>query len=146
MFDLNMRAPRATRLQDFIIPLSDSTQSTKFDATTKLILGSKTFDPSKLGWRLRPETIATFVILLATSNGSNAAGADLYFVPDVGSPSVIATTATTTSTTAFKLTADVSAYFRPGAPSGRFSARTWITTFNGNDQSTAYGSSIEVCP
>jgi hypothetical protein len=146
MFDLNMRAPRQNRLQMFVLPLSDSTQSTKFDATTKLILGSKTFDPSKTGWRLRPETIATFVILLGTTNAGNAAGADLYFVPDVGSPSVIATTATTTSLTAAKLTADVSQYFRPGAPSGKFSARTWITTFNGNDQSTCYGSGIEVCP
>jgi hypothetical protein len=146
MLQVNQRLPRANHLQQFILPLSDSTQSTKFDATTKLILGSKWFNPSDLCWRLRPETIATFAMLLGTTNNADAAGADLYFVPDIGSPSVIATLATTTSLVATRLTADVSAYFRPGAAAGRFSARCWITTANGSDNATSYGSSIEVKP
>jgi hypothetical protein len=146
MFDLNMRAPRANRLQEFVLPLSDSTQSTKYGSATKLSLGSKQFDPSKLGWRLRPETIATFAMLLGTTDNANAANGELYFVPISGTPSVIATVPTTLSLTAARVSVDVSQFFRPGASAGIFSARTWITTATGIVQATCYGAWLEVCP
>jgi hypothetical protein len=129
-----------------MLPFCDSTQSTKYDSSTKLIVGEKHFDPATSGWNLQVSSTATLYALLGTTNGSNVANGDIYFVPDVGSPSVIATLPTTSSLPAALVSVSVSAYFTSTAAAGTFQVRTWITTFNGNDQSTCYGAWIEVQP
>jgi hypothetical protein len=139
---LNMRMPRR-RSGKIIIPFCDGTQSTKYDSTTKLILGSKYYDPTS-GWGIFGYSTVCLVVLLGTTSNSNAANADLYQQTGTGSPATIASGLTTTSLTAAKLSADVSAYFRPGGSAGIFNVRTWITTFNGNDQATCYGAWLEI--
>jgi hypothetical protein len=141
---LNMRLPRR-HAGKIIIPFCDGTQSTKYDSTTKLILGSKYYDPTS-GWGITGASSIILVALLGTTNNANAANADLYQQTGTGSPATIASGLTTTQFTATRLTADVSAYFRPGAPAGIYNVRTWITTFNGNDQATCYGAWLEITP
>lgn len=130
----------------FPFTFGDSTQSTKYDATTKLIVGSKSFDPNDTAWGLSGTSTVVLHVLLGITNASNTAQADLYQQTGTGSPTVVGTTASTNSLTAAELTVNVSTAFRPGANAGIFNVRCWVSTFNGNDQTTCYGAWLEITP
>jgi hypothetical protein len=123
---------------------SDSTQSSKYDATTKLALGSKYFDPNDASWGLGSASIVKLCMLLETTNGANLVGGDLLRETGAGSPVIIASTPTTAGLNATLVTVDVSTAFRPGAVAGIFTTRCWITT--AGDQVTNRGSWLEIQP
>jgi hypothetical protein len=129
----------------FVIPLCDSTQSTKFSAT-KLALGRKYFDPNDAGWNLSGTSTATLYMLLETTNASFTAAGDLFRQSGAGAPTVVGLVTPTGATTAALLSVDVSAAFRPGANAGIFVARAWLTTADGTQQATCSGAWIEVQP
>ncbi len=130
----------------FIVPLSDGNQSTKFDATTKRVLGQRYFDPTLAQWGTSGTSTATLYMILQTTNGAIAVGGDLYRETGAGSPVTVATLPTTTSVTAAKVSVDVSAAFKSTGTPGIFDCRFWITTYNGDDQATCSGAWVEVQP
>ena len=121
-------------------------QSTKFDSTTKLALGSEYFDPNDPKWGLSGTSTATFFMLLETTNASNLAAGDLFQQTGTGSPTTVAAITPTAGTTATLVSVSVSTAFRPGANAGIFTARSWITTNNANDQCTCLGAWLEITP
>ena len=129
----------------FIISLSDDTISTKFDATTKRVLGRKYIDPTA-AWGTSGTSTATLHMILETTNGAISVQGDLYQQTGTGSPATIASTPTTVGTTATDVNVDVSAAFRPTGHAGIYAVRVWITTANGTDQATCSGCWIEVQP
>jgi hypothetical protein len=127
-------------------PFSDSTQSTKYDATTKLSLGSKFFDPNDASWGLSATSVITFNMLLETTNAAITVQGDLNRETGTGAPALIATTAAVNGLTTSLVTTPVSASFRPGANAGIFTAECWITAANGSDRATCRGAWLEVQP
>lgn len=121
-------------------------QSTQTDSTNKRAFGGIYFDPNNANWSLSATSVATLYMLLETSSAANAAHGELYLMPTSGSPSIIAATPTTTSTSAALVSVDVSAAFRPGASAGTFFARGWLTTADSTNYATAMSAWIEIQP
>lgn len=130
----------------FQIALFDGTVSTVYGSTTKRVAGGRYFDPTDPVYGLSAGTAATLCMLLESTSGSVAAAGELFQQSGTGSPQIIAATATTTSTTATLVTADVSAAFTDTSAPGIFVARFWIVTPNGLNQATCTGAWIEVIP
>lgn len=127
------------------VDLFQSTASSKFDSTTKRVVGRVYFDPTQARWKLSTTSTATFYALIATTNAADAANIDLFQETGTGSPQVLGS-ANTTGTTATLVSFDVSAYFRPSAPAAIFVPRIWIATNNGTDYATCSGAWIEIQP
>ncbi|HSX21506.1 MAG TPA: hypothetical protein VLE97_01875 [Gaiellaceae bacterium] len=130
-----------------ILPLSDDAISTKFDSSSKRVLGRKYFDPTLADWGTSGTSTITLYMLLEVTNATFVAHGDLYQETGTGSPGVVGTTSTTSSTTAALVSVDVSAAFRPGSGhAGIYTARIWVTTADGTNQATCSGAWLEIVP
>lgn len=128
------------------IRLSGNLVSTRFDATSKLIVGSEYLDPTNAAWGMGSSSSVKLCLYLETTSALIGAQADFIRESGAGSPVVVATSSVVTSTMRTLVTLDVSAALRPSGTAGDFSVRIWITTANGNDYATCRGAWLELQP
>lgn len=129
-----------------IIQLGTGPRSTKFDASTKRRMGGIYFDPTLADWGTSGSSTITFYALLETTHASFPAQAELYQQDGTGSPTIIAATGTTASTTADLVSVDVSAAFRLTGNAGLFVPRFWLPTADGTQQATCSAAWLDIEP
>lgn len=130
----------------FRLPLFSGNVTNKFDSTNKLHLGDFYFDPTAAAYGLSAGSTATLVMMLATTNATNAVYGDLYQVTGTGSPQIIATLAATTALTQTKVTVDVSAAFKNSSAPGVFAARIYLNALDGVTVGICTGAWVDVTP
>lgn len=120
--------------------------STIYGSGQKRVVGQRSIDPSAAIYGLGPSSTATLCVLLATTNATSAACAELFQMTGTGSPQIIAATGTTTSLSSALVSADVSAAFTDTSPSGIFAVRVWTANPDGTKQAVCYGAWLEIEP
>ena len=129
-----------------MLDMFSGTDSTIYGSGQKRVVGQRSIDPSAAIYGLGPSSTATLYVLLATTDASSAACAELFQMTGTGSPQIIAATTTTTSLSSALVSADVSAAFTDTSPSGIFAVRVWTASPDGAKQAVCYGAWLEIEP
>lgn len=129
-----------------MLDMFSGADSTIYGSGQKRVVGQRSIDPSAAIYGLGPSSTATLYVLLATTDASSAACAELFQMTGTGSPQIIAATTTTTSLSSALVSADVSAAFTDTSPSGIFAVRVWTANPDGTKQAVCYGAWLEIEP